>query len=348
MKENTMLYEWLLPVKEMKTPDIYIIGLQEIVSLNAKNIVLSSNSPQVESWRYLIHKNLNSIDNYIILKTSDLVGIFLIIFVKEALKENFRNIESIIVRTGLLGTMGNKGSCVMRFNYLDTSLAIACCHLSAGLSEVNSRVSEMSEIITKVLPVKNLRYAGNSNVNPSGNYNSTNFYNSNIGREIRFKDHDYQFLFGDLNFRIDLDIQTCINYIKNGDYQKLTQEDQLNKKKIINFELMELMEGPLNFNPTYKYIPGTSEYDLKKKRIPSWCDRILFRKNQCIQIIDYNKVDYTHSDHKPIYGIYKIKADKIDKSKRDELVKEVKDNIEKNLLLNGSKDIESNCFSDYF
>ena len=64
MKESSMLFEWLYPLKEMKSPDIYVIGLQEIVSLNAKNIVLSSNSSQVESWRNLIQKNLNEIDIY--------------------------------------------------------------------------------------------------------------------------------------------------------------------------------------------------------------------------------------------------------------------------------------------
>lgn len=337
-----MLFEWLFPLKEMKSPDIYVIGLQEIVSLNAKNIVLSSNSSQVDSWRNLIQKNLNEIDNYIILKTADLVGIFQIIFVKESLKENFRNIEALILRTGLLGTMGNKGSCVMRFNYLDTSLAFACCHLAAGASEVNSRISELTEVITKAVPVKN------TNLNQSNNnatyYSSSNYNNSNLSlnKEVRFKDHDFQFLFGDLNFRIDLDMNTVLNYIRNGDLDSLAREDQLNKKKSISFELMEMIEAPLKFEPTYKYVVGSSEYDTKKKRVPSWCDRILFRRSESINVLDYNKVDYTQSDHKPIYGIFKVKADKIDKNLRDEVVKEIKENMVKNTALNGSRDIESN------
>jgi hypothetical protein len=341
MKESSMLFEWLFPLKDMKSPDIYVIGLQEIVSLNAKNIVLSSNAAQVDAWRNLIQKNLNEIDNYIILKSADLVGIFQIIFVKESLKENFRNIESLIVRTGMLGTMGNKGSCVMRFNYLDTSIAFACCHLAAGASEVNSRISEMTEVITKAVPVKswNLAQASNNSTYYSGsNYNYSGL---SLNKEVRFKDHDYQFLFGDLNFRIDLDMNTVLNYIRNGDLESLAKEDQLNKKKSISFELMELIEAPLKFEPTYKYVVGTSEYDSKKKRVPSWCDRILFRKCENINVIDYNKVDYTHSDHKPIYGIFKIKADKVDKNLKDSIVKEIRENMEKNSALNGSRDIES-------
>jgi hypothetical protein len=133
-----------------------------------------------------------------------------------------------------------------------------------------------------------------------------------------------------------------LNYIRNGDLDSLGKEDQLNKKKSISYELMEMIEGPLKFEPTYKYIVGTSEYDTKKKRVPSWCDRILFRRSENIKVLDYNKVDYTHSDHKPIYGIFKIKADKIDKTLKEAVVKEIKMNMEKNSALNGSRDIESN------
>ena len=60
---GSKLLDWLLPLKDMKnTPDIYMIGLQEIVSLNATNILLTSNSSKVDLWRNLITNTLNSID----------------------------------------------------------------------------------------------------------------------------------------------------------------------------------------------------------------------------------------------------------------------------------------------
>lgn len=42
---------------------------------------------------------------------------------------------------------------------------------------------------------------------------------------------------------------------------------------------MEFEEGKLKFAPTYKFKVGASDYDFRssKVRIPSWCDRILFR-----------------------------------------------------------------------
>ncbi len=62
VREDLDLYEWLSPYKEMKTPDIYIICLQEIVSLNAKNIILSSNSHKVDQWRNILSKFISKID----------------------------------------------------------------------------------------------------------------------------------------------------------------------------------------------------------------------------------------------------------------------------------------------
>ena len=284
-------------MKDMKTPDIYIVGFQEIVDLNAKNIVLSSNTSKVDFWKNLIIKHLNEIDKYVIIKTLDLVGILIVVFVKEAIKENVKNIDALIVRTGLLGTMGNKGSCMLRFNYNDTSFTTACCHLSAGASNVSARINEINEILNRNYSIKNLR----------------------------FKDHDLQFIFGDLNFRIDLEFNTCKQMISGGSLNYLASYDQLNKAKTVSTSLIELDEGPLKFDPTYKYVVGTSEYDSKKKRVPSWCDRILFKKSNKIEVVDYNKVDYVISDHKPIYGLFKISTRKVDGYLKNQITKEIRE-----------------------
>jgi synaptojanin len=321
-KDGFMFFEWLFPMKDMRTPDIYILGLQEIVDLNAKNIVLSSNTSKVDYWRNAINKHMNEIDKYVVLKTLDLVGIFFIVYVKEALKDNVKNIDSLIVRTGLLGTMGNKGSCLLRFNYLDTSFSVSVAHLSAGSTNVNARITEINDILNRPFPNKN----------------------------TKFKDHDIQFIFGDLNFRIDLEYNTCKQMIHSGAYSALNSYDQLNKAKSVSTSLIELDEGPLNFDPTYKYIMGTSEYDAKKKRVPSWCDRILFKKSPRVEVIDYNRIDYTISDHKPIYGLYKVYCSKIDQDAREDVLKELREktNIGVNLLnLNGDEN-QNDLSSKYF
>jgi hypothetical protein len=63
-KEPLELLDWLLPdeVKFLeKKPEMYIIGLQEIVELNASNILISSNSSKVDYWRNTFQSNLDAI-----------------------------------------------------------------------------------------------------------------------------------------------------------------------------------------------------------------------------------------------------------------------------------------------
>lgn len=43
----------------------------------------------------------------------------------------------------------------------------------------------------------------------------------------------------------------------------------------------DFIEAPINFPPTYKYDIFSDDYDTSEKnRIPSWTDRVLFRKKK--------------------------------------------------------------------
>ena len=56
--ENLDLINWLYPDKTSLTPDIYIVGFQEIVNLNPKNIMFLSNSDRVELWKKIVYNNI--------------------------------------------------------------------------------------------------------------------------------------------------------------------------------------------------------------------------------------------------------------------------------------------------
>ena len=62
IKENMDLSKWLTPNKEIKSPDIFLFGFQEICDLNVGNIVFNSNAKNVELWKTLLIFNLNQID----------------------------------------------------------------------------------------------------------------------------------------------------------------------------------------------------------------------------------------------------------------------------------------------
>lgn len=62
--------------------------------------------------------------------------------------------------------------------------------------------------------------------------------------------------------------------VSAGDLDYLLEHDQLRKEMRHNhaFRLRSFDEAPIRFEPTYKYNPGTHEYDTSEKnRIPAWC-----------------------------------------------------------------------------
>ena len=156
INDMTNLHDWLLPVKEKGTPDIYIIGLQEIVDLNPKNVVFTSNSHRVINWQKILTKNLSSIDKYEVIKSMDLVGLMLLVFAKQELAPHIKNCYSSINKTGFMKQLGNKGNLIVRFEIMDKSFAFVCCHLCAKMQKNEIRIKEMLEILGKSVQCDNV------------------------------------------------------------------------------------------------------------------------------------------------------------------------------------------------
>ena len=88
---------------------------------------------------------------------------------------------------------------------------------------------------------------------------------------------------------------------------KFVENEELNELKRI-LEQYDINEEKIKFLPTYKYIKGYNYYNVSK-RIPSWTDRILFRKNKDIKCLYYDKINVKYSDHRPVYALFEIKAE---------------------------------------
>lgn len=177
----------------------------------------------------------------------------------------------------MMGTMGNKGSCLMRFEIEDTSLAFSSGHYAAGQNANSSRITELNDVLCK---------------------------NFQVQKSKKLSEHDIFIVFGDLNFRVDLDNNSVRSLIAGKNLETLNAYDQFLKSRNVNLNLFILDEGKLSFNPTYKYNFGSDEYDSKAKRIPSWCDRIFYKKTKLIKQICYNRTEYIYSDHKPVYSVF--------------------------------------------
>ena len=276
--------------QEKKSPDIIVIALQEIVELNLTNILLVSNQESVDSWTNNIQSTIKNIfpnEKYNELIKLSLVGIYYILFIKEDLKPDISLLDHNIIKTGMYGTLGNKGFFIICLKYFDKIISFGTGHFEAGQSYNSERVDTLIQLLNNPLNIK-----------------------KDDDKLLCFKDSDYWIILGDLNFRIELTYENAINLIKEKNYDFLYGMDQLNFT-LKNNKFLEntINEKKINFDPTYKYEQESNEYayDEEKLRVPAWTDRILFCKNNGIKMLSYNSIKtIRYSDHRPVVGTFEI------------------------------------------
>ena len=269
-------------------------------------------SHQYRDWRDFLTRCLDDYmprdELYHLLHTASLVGLFTCIFVKAALRERIRSINSAEVKRGMGGLHGNKGALIIRFVLDDTSLCFINCHLAAGQSQTKDRNNDISTILeSAVLPAER-----------DYTVRQDSFIGGGDGTMIM--DHEICILNGDLNYRIDtMGRDTVVNAVKSKNFSKLLERDQLlaSKRKNPWFRLRAFHELPITFAPTYKYDVGTDNYDTsEKKRAPAWCDRLLYRGRDRVQQLDYRRHEVRVSDHRPVTGLFHMVIKTISPKKR--------------------------------
>ena len=368
---NLNLDSWLLP-KDNIIPNIYVVGFQEVVELNAGNIVLNLEDREkiLLDWAKKIENSIQKIGKYKQLIAMNLVGINLYCYVLEKDFDNINNLTKKYVKTGF-GGAGNKGSCCINFNYFSSSISIACAHLAAGEKKNKQRLKEISEVFeqkisTFIKPDDINILIDENELNPESktenNIENNNEINENNSKNsYEFKESDIWIFFGDLNFRIDMDYEEFSEFIKNGqNWTKLLEYDQFNKNQKASIEFTKIIEeDPIVHPPSYKYIIGSDLYDYDskekneeegtntnlsgKKRNPSWCDRIFYKKNSFVtkderKVIQsmgyYNCVfdeNFQSSDHRPVFNIFDVIVFKDDEEKKKRVEKEVNFNNKLNI-----------------
>ncbi|OUC43138.1 hypothetical protein D917_09975 [Trichinella nativa] len=292
-RNESSLADWLINLmpnfngdaSHRKLYDIYAIGLQEMVDLNASNVLNASVSYQ-NSWRDAFLKELNSISQYVLLETIQLVGICLFVFVQPELLVHIRDVSTAAVKTGFGGTIGNKGGTAISFTLGASSLCFICSHFTAGHSQVQERNDDYEGTCRR------LRF-------PSG---------------LNLFSHDFIFWFGDFNYRIDMAGEEVKHLVDLRDFDSLREADQLVQQKMAGCVFIEFEEGLINFAPTYKYDAFSDNYDTSEKaRVPAWTDRIFFRKRRpyfkaqdTCQLLVYCRAELKTSDHRPVGAVFNL------------------------------------------
>ena len=296
------LRAWLFPkINGLKAPaEIVVVGFQEIVELSPQQI-MSTDPIRRQEWEMAVGRTLNDrardqkSEEYILLRSGQLVGAALIVFVKAHVLKMIKNVEGSVKKTGMSGMAGNKGAVAIRMDYANTRLCFVTAHLAAGFSNYDERNRDYHTIS------HGLRFQ----------------------RDRSIEDHDGIIWLGDFNYRIGLDDDRVRQLIEVDNLGELYQNDQLNLQMVAGRVFPFYLESRIKFLPTYKYNNGTDVYDTSEKaRIPAWTDRIL-RKGENLQQVDYNTAPLRFSDHRPVYATFNCAITVIDESSRERLEREI-------------------------
>ncbi|CEG48449.1 domain-containing protein [Plasmopara halstedii] len=331
--EAYKIVQWLQPPSEIRQepPDVVALGFQEIVDLNAVNVVVNSalTVQRSTAWEEVVLTALNRYIGvsdgterpvqYRVVLEKHLVGILLLVFVRTDHWDHVKEIKGATAGVGIMGMMGNKGGAAVRLKFYSSTLCFVCAHLAAHRENVAGRNADYLNILSKI----QFEESFDENVTPPVQDLSGRFWNG----EPSILNHDFVFWIGDLNYRIQ-DTLTTEEIFRlaesGGSYHELMQHDQLLKERRAGRVLKGFEEGPLLFPPTYKFQAGTSEYEKrpeKKLRAPAWCDRVLWKaKNPAdVKLCSYSSVlTLNLSDHKPVHALFDIQVnDQVDAKKND-------------------------------
>ncbi|KPV75724.1 uncharacterized protein RHOBADRAFT_13733 [Rhodotorula graminis WP1] len=316
-------------------PDIISIGFQEVIDLEDKKLTAKSMlmgkkkamdgkmsdsiSSGYRQWHdklvQAVRLNMPPESPYTVVHVADMIGLFSIVFVKSSEVPRLRDVAHITVKTGMGGRYGNKGAILSRFVMDDTSLCFINCHLAAGQSHRRQRDRDLVDILEDKASFSELASSSPGAYAPGGS------------GTLPF-DHELILLAGDLNYRIDARRDAVVSAVASGQSESLLAHDQLLKNLATNqtFRLRSFKEPAIHFPPTYKYDRGTDQYDSSsKRRIPAWCDRVLYRADRADKVtpLHYQRYEVNVSDHRPISAAFDLQVKHINSDKRAAVWSEV-------------------------
>ncbi|XP_061217934.1 phosphatidylinositol 3,4,5-trisphosphate 5-phosphatase 2 [Neopsephotus bourkii] len=263
--------------------DIYVIGTQE-------------NSLGDREWVEFLRaslKTLMAID-YRVVALQCLWSIKIVVLVKPEHERRISHVHTSSVKTGIANTLGNKGAVGVSFLFNGTSFGFVNCHLASGSEKTHRRNQNYSDILhSLVLGDKRL-----------GGFDLT----------LRFT---HLFWFGDLNYRLDMDVQDILAHITKKEFEALLAVDQLNLEREKNKVFLRFSEGDISFPPTYRYERGSRDSYMWQKfkptgmriNVPSWCDRILWKSHPETHVVcnSYGCTnDIVTSDHSPVFATFEV------------------------------------------
>nr|XP_033321362.1 inositol polyphosphate 5-phosphatase E isoform X1 [Megalopta genalis] len=290
------LNDFMLPSDIETVPDLLAIGTQE--SCSERN-----------EWEAALQETLGP--SHVLLFSTGLGTLHLALFLRRDLIWfcSIAEDASFSTRTGT--AFRTKGAVAIALMLFGTSFLFVTAHLTAHQDKVKERVNDIKRIIRNLDLPKDL---------------PTRHRSKDVTQNF-----DCVFWCGDLNFRLAQPREEVIQWVTDTCFPQQSpvnlHKDQLRTTLNEGAVLRGFEEAPITFPPTYKYDPGTQNFDSSsKQRTPAYTDRILFKgkghtkgyirrvshestnsyKDGVIECLVYDSVpSICTSDHKPVWGVFK-------------------------------------------
>ncbi|XP_041483163.1 phosphatidylinositol 3,4,5-trisphosphate 5-phosphatase 1-like isoform X3 [Lytechinus variegatus] len=287
--------------------DLYVIGTQE-------------STLSERDWVNRLKAEIHNIcrvpgEEYSVVSVTSLWGIRIAVLVKPEHYDRITHIRESSVKTGIANALGNKGAVGVSFSFNGTSFCFVNCHLTSGTEKCMRRNNNFHDILRGLsLGAKGLSLFDLNN------------------------QFHHIFWLGDLNYRIDWNVQDVLTNIKGGHYEVLFDHDQLKIEKDQGHVFVAFEEDDITFPPTYRYELGhRSTYAYKKIKKtgirinqPSWCDRVLWKSYPDTHILNTTygcTKDIVSSDHSPVFSTFDVglsASTVVPKEQREEGAQDVK------------------------
>ncbi|XP_041930599.1 inositol polyphosphate phosphatase-like 1b isoform X1 [Alosa sapidissima] len=263
--------------------DVYAVGTQE--------------NPQGErEWAEHVRASLRSATSmeYRQVAVQSLWNIRLAVFVRPEHENRITQVNSASVKTGLGNALGSKGAVGISFLFNGTSFGFVNCHLTSGSEKALRRNQNFLDVL-RLLSLGDRQLSA-------------------FDISLRFT---HLFWCGDLNYRLDLDVQDILKHVSKREFDELMCADQLTRERHRRKAFFNFKEEKITFPPTYRYERGSRDCYLWQKyktsgvriNVPSWCDRVLWKSYPETHIVctSYGCTDdiFT-SDHSPVFATFQV------------------------------------------
>ncbi|KAG0495754.1 hypothetical protein HPP92_000445 [Vanilla planifolia] len=320
---------------------LVVVGLQEVemgagflAVAAAKETVGLEGSANGQWWLDTIGKTLDEGTSFERLGSRQLAGLLIAAWVRKSLRPNVGDVDAAAIACGFGRTIGNKGAVGLRMRVFDRVLCFVSCHFAAHLEAVSKRNADFNHVY------RNLSFTRPSVGQNSASVGATSVQVPRAGNltapvydeKPELSEADMVVFLGDFNYRLfGISYDEARDMVSQRCFDWLRQKDQLRAEMNAGKVFQGMREAQIKFPPTYKFErhhAGLSGYDSsEKKRIPAWCDRILYRDSRSISVAECSLecpvvssislyescMDVTDSDHKPVRCIFNVEIAHVDR-----------------------------------